>query len=44
MCTPATITVTGGFNKLSKYHIVSAGYRSKNLEDNDTTICEATWM
>lgn len=44
MCTPATITVTGGFSKQSKYRIVSAGYHSKKLEDNGSTICEVTWM
>lgn len=46
MCTAAMITVTGGFSKQSKYHIIPVGYHSGKLEhnDNDTMNCEVTWV
>lgn len=44
MCTPATITVIGGFDKWSKYHIVALEHHNRKPEDNVTKICEATWV
>lgn len=44
MCTPAMITVIGGFGKGSKCRVVAVGHCSRKLEDNDTMFCEATWL